>query len=146
MHQLSPTRITIILMTLLVVAVVGLSACRTSGTGKYQHEILATGDVGDNVYESAPPGQSDVLEREYPGAPPLIPHNISGLVITKDENSCLTCHTQGISLGPDHTATKIPESHYIDIPTGTRSESLQGMRYNCLLCHLPQSPEKPLRE
>jgi nitrate reductase cytochrome c-type subunit len=29
--------------------------------------------------------------------------------------------------------------------TGARSETVQGTRYYCLLCHMPQSAETPLR-
>jgi nitrate reductase cytochrome c-type subunit len=113
---------------------------------KYIHQVLATGKVGANEYASSPPGQSTILEREYPGAPPLIPHSLAGLTVTKEQNSCLTCHTQGLSFGPGHTATQIPDSHYIDIPTGTRTQDIQAIRYNCQICHIPQSPETPLLE
>ncbi len=110
------------------------------------HQTLATGDVGTNEYSPDPPGKSTKLPREYPGAPPLIPHDITGLMITKDTNTCSNCHVPGISFGEGHTATKIPESHYIDIPSGIRSETIQELRYNCLSCHLPQSAEEPLVE
>ena len=112
---------------------------------RYVHENLATGDVGTDEYPLSPPGQTDVLEREYPDAPALIPHAISDFKITKDQNDCSACHEAGVSLGTDHTATKIPESHFIDLVTGVRSETLQGTCYHCLLCHVPQSAETALR-
>ena len=122
----------------------GISTEQTSDEYiQYIHDILATGDVGMNEYSSILPGQSTVLPREYPGAPPFIPHSPAGLIITKDTHPCLVCHITGTSFGPDHTATKIPESHYTDIPTGIISENIQGLRYNCLLCHLPQSLGNP---
>ncbi len=151
-------KIALVLSVLLLMVVFGLSACDTSetpptetptttpaetSTGTIIHQTLATGDVGVNEYSSTAPGSSQILPRDYPGAPPHIPHDISGLKIDKDENSCVTCHAQGISFGEGHTATKIPESHYIDIPSGTQSQDLQGLRYNCRLCHLPQSSEEP---
>lgn len=113
--------------------------------GRYIFEILATRGAGTNEYATSPPGQSSVLDREDPGAPPLIPNSIVGLAVTKDQNACLTCHEPGLSLGPDHIAVKVPESHFIDLSTGLRSETLQGTRYCCLLCHIPQSAEAPLR-
>ena len=128
-----------VLVSLGIVAL-ALGACGTDDTG-YIHQTLATGEVGANEYSVAAPGTSEILPREYPGAPPIIPHSLDGLTITKDANPCLGCHASGLSLGDGHTATKIPESHYIDQMDGTRTEELQGMRYNCLLCHLPQSPE-----
>ena len=111
----------------------------TATPPEYTHQILTMGELGINEYSPNMPGQSTILPREYPGAPPFIPHNLSGLVIQKDIHSCFLCHTTGLSFGPDHTATMIPESHYIDIPTGTQSDNIQGVRYNCLLCHVQQS-------
>lgn len=110
---------------------------------EYTHQILATGELGINEYSDKPPGQSTLLPREYPGAPPVIPHSLKGFTIAKDQHPCLACHVQGMSFSPDHTATKIPESHYTDIPTGTKSQDIQPLRYNCLICHVPQSPDEP---
>ena len=132
-------------LALFVAVSLALGACGADDTG-YIHQTLATGEVGANEYSTAAPGTSEVLPREYPGAPPIIPHSLDGLTITKDANPCLACHASGLSLGDGHTATKIPESHYIDQADETRTEELQGMRYNCLVCHLPQSPVDALRE
>ncbi len=127
-----------------------LSSCGTTdeptvggGDGEYIHQTLATDEVGANEYISSPPGQSTIIEREYPGAPPLVPHSLDGLEITKDANTCLTCHIDGLSFGPGHTATAIPESHYTDAVSGIRSEDIQAIRYNCLLCHTPQTTATP---
>lgn len=140
------TRVIIVVGVLLVLGAVVYVIVTKEPSDKYIHEILATGDVGMNEYSSIFPGESTVLPREYPGAPPFIPHDPSGLTITKDTHPCMVCHVPGISFGPDHTATKIPESHYTDIPTGIISENIQGLRYNCLLCHLPQSSENLIPE
>ncbi|MFC1865895.1 nitrate reductase cytochrome c-type subunit [Chloroflexota bacterium] len=105
--------------------------------------MLTIGELIINEYTDKVPGQSIKLPRAYPGAPPFIPHSLSELVINNSTNSCFLCHITGLSYGPDHTATIIPESHYTDIFTGTLSEEIQGLRYNCLLCHVPQSPENP---
>lgn len=150
----------IMLPILLIIASLGLASCTdgettatttptstpvtttqttTTTPPEYTHQILTTGKLGVNEYSTDMPGQSTILPREYPGAPPFIPHNLSGLVIQKDIHSCFLCHTTGLSFGPDHTATMIPESHYTDILTGTQSDSIQGTRYNCLLCHVQQS-------
>ena len=112
---------------------------------RYVHQSLATGDVGTNEYASSLPGKSEVLEREYPGAPALIPHSIAALKLIKDRNDCLMCHEEGMSFGDSHVATKIPDSHFIDLLTGARSETVQGTRYYCLLCHVPQAAGPPLR-
>ena len=135
------------LPVLLIIVSMGFLSC-TGGEDaqEYTHNIL-TGELGINEYSTDPPGQSTVLPRAYPGAPPFVPHSLAGLVITKDQLPCLGCHLVGLSYGPDHAATRIPESHYTDLPTGTKSEDIQLIRFNCLLCHVPQSPENlPLNE
>ena len=115
-------------------------------SGPVTHTILATGTPGVNEYSQDNPGSSELLPREYPGAPPLIPHKISNLTITKDANACLSCHLTGVSLGEGHVATIVPESHYTDAATGIVGEYMQELRYNCLLCHLPQTGDAPLVE
>jgi nitrate reductase cytochrome c-type subunit len=157
-------RLKIISITALVL-LLGLSSCTKSGltatqpastipvtptsttsaavAGEYIHKILADGKLGLNDYSSLQPGQSTPLPREYPGAPPLVPHDISTLTITKDQNPCMMCHLTGVTLGPGHTATKIPESHYTDLRTGVKSDTVQPLRYDCKICHLPQSAETP---
>lgn len=135
----------------LCLAVLTLAACGGGADGgdgdSYLHQTLASGDLGINEYSRAAPGSSEILPREYPGAPPFVPHSLDGLTITKDANDCVTCHLTGLSFGAGHTATMIPDSHYIEQMDGTRSEDIQDLRYGCLLCHLPQSAEAfPLDE
>jgi cytochrome c-type protein NapB len=140
------------LLAVLCLLALTLAACGGDADGvgdgeSYIHEGLVTGRIGINEYSTAAPGSSEILPREYPGAPPLVPHSLEGLSITKDSNDCLTCHLTGLSFGAGHTATMIPDSHYVDPVDGTRTEEIQGQRYGCLLCHLPQSAEAfPLDE
>jgi nitrate reductase cytochrome c-type subunit len=111
------------------------------GARTYLHRSLATGDIGSSEYTRAAPGASEILPRDYPGAPPFIPHSLNGLTITTDLNVCLSCHATGLSFGEGHTATVIPLSHYTDQVDWTVTEELQDLRYDCLLCHLQQSSE-----
>jgi len=110
------------------------------------HVLLATGEPGVNAYPLDAPGTSELLPREYLDAPPLVPHDVTEFEITKEANACLSCHETGVSLSDGHVATKIPRSHYTDIPTGIVSDTLHNLRYNCRICHLPQSTEAPLRQ
>jgi len=62
-------------------------------------------------YKRPAPGQAPVFERAYVNAPPMIPHDVEGLLpITKDNNQCLGCHMPDVakSMG----ATPIPPSHF----------------------------------
>lgn len=110
--------------------------------------LLGNGEAisqpGMNTYATSPPGQTEKLDRPYQGAPPLIPHSVEGLEITRSGNDCLACHSEGIEIEKGHIATKVPPSHYVNEYTGQQmKEQVIGMRYNCIQCHVPQSPEEP---
>ncbi len=64
--------------------------------------------------------------------------------INQDSNSCMGCHSTGVEASPGHTATRIPESHYTDLQTGEKGAAVSGRRYDCLMCHVPQSPDQPI--
>lgn len=93
---------------------------------------LLTGAPGMNAAPTAEPGTTKPLARAYPGAPPLVPHGIVGLSITRTGNDCLGCHLEGAEVAEGHSATKMPASH--------RDESggVKGDRYQCRQCHVPQ--------
>ena len=79
------------------------------------------------------------LPRAYRGAPPVIPHSLDGLTVTREANDCLNCHLEGVEVGEGRRATKIPPSHFTNPHTGeTRTDRIVGTRYNCLQCHVPR--------
>jgi nitrate reductase cytochrome c-type subunit len=72
-----------------------------------------------NAAEAPAPGSGKRLPRMYDGAPPQIPHSISGL-----EGACLGCHLEGLQ-----GATIVPHPD----------------RPSCQQCHVAQDPSvKPL--
>lgn len=94
---------------------------------------------------SSEPGERPVLPRPYPGAPPLIPHEIDSLLpITADDNTCLVCHEidEKVEGGP----TPIPKSHYVDQRNAPERSGnrVVGARNSCTLCHVPQTDALPL--
>ncbi len=96
-------------------------------------------------YNQSEPGESQVLPRAYPGAPPLIPHEVSEfLPITREDNQCVDCHAtdEGESGGPP----PMPPSHYIDMrgAPGVVRETIAGARFVCTTCHVPQATLSPL--
>jgi nitrate reductase cytochrome c-type subunit len=100
---------------------------------------LATGEPGMNVYPSGGPGETRPLERPYEIAPPLVPHDVSGLVVNRAGNDCLDCHLDGMEVDEGHVATRIPPSHHENPRTHERVvDGVVGTRYNCLQCHVPQ--------
>lgn len=89
-------------------------------------------------YSTAQPGMSKPLGRAFENSPPLIPHDLTGMLpIAETNNACLGCHL------PEHAAamnaTPLPRSHFFDIDTGKDLVGkLDGKRYNCMQCHVPQ--------
>lgn len=89
------------------------------------------------------PGTSSKIERAFENSPPLIPHDITGMLpIAREDNMCIGCHE------PDHAsaagATPIPKSHFTDLDTGKDlGNTLDGKRYNCMQCHVIQTTIAP---
>jgi len=100
--------------------------------------------VGElTTYTKVAAGEAKVYKRAYENAPPMIPHDIEGLVpITTDNNSCLGCHDPMVasSIG----ATSVPKSHMYDMRKHTVLDTVSNARYNCTQCHVPQSNNEPL--
>ncbi len=121
----------------------GKSAAQTkTNFQKDPSNKLADGQPGVNTYVTEGPGETKVLPRPYATAPPLIPHSIQGLEITRDSNPCLGCHEKGLALSEGHTATQPPKTHLSNAYTkkGVK-EGVTGIRYNCLQCHVIQAKE-----
>ena len=89
-------------------------------------------------YGKAEAGTSKRLGRAFENSPPLIPHDLTGMLpVVETNNACLNCHM------PEHAgaigATPMPKSHFFDIDTGKDLKGvLDGKRYPCMQCHVPQ--------
>jgi len=91
------------------------------------------------------PGKSTRFERSFENSPPLIAHDISGMLPIEDDNICMGCHMpqEAIFSG----ATPIPSSHLINLDTGEYLRGrLDGSRFNCLQCHVVQTTLTPAVE
>ncbi len=121
-----------------------LNTCLNVSPKVYREKGLVTGQIGINRFSENPPGETTVLDRIYDGAPPMIPHSVNDFNINRSENECLDCHIDGLELDEGHKATEIPASHYINEYTKEqKNDQVLGIRYNCFLCHVPQSDEEP---
>jgi len=119
-------------------------------------------------YGTSQPFSGHKIERAFQDAPPMIPHDVTGLIPIKiGDNQCLSCHMPEYAAGSG--ATPIPPSHFTDFrpvttiaPDGalekdghvikntsseelknvsikpTKGGKLYGGRYNCTQCHAPQ--------
>ena len=96
----------------------------------------------DFAYSSDAPGTSTRFDRSFENSPPLIPHDLDGLLpITLELNMCTTCHMP--EFAKDIGSTAIPKSHLVDLRTGKDLHGeLDMTRYNCVQCHVPQSNAK----
>ncbi len=84
-------------------------------------------------------GESKRYDRSFENAPPLIPHDLEGLIpITADNNMCVSCHMTEVA--KDVGATPIPKSHLYSIRNKKDLEGkLSDDRFNCTTCHVPQA-------
>lgn len=89
-------------------------------------------------YGKAEPGKSKRIERAFENSPPLIPHDLTGMLpIAETNNACLNCHMPDAARAMN--ATPLPKSHFVDIDTGKDLKgNLDGKRYPCMQCHVPQ--------
>jgi cytochrome c-type protein NapB len=88
------------------------------------------------------PGESERFQRSFENSPPLVPHDLTGMLPLGREPICLDCHMpqEAVSMG----ATPIPKSHFTELGTGKDLKGkLDGDRYNCLQCHVTQNRISP---
>ena len=94
-------------------------------------------------YSKAAPGESKVMQRSFENAPPMIPHDVEGMMeITKENNMCLTCHAPAVAEAVK--ATPVPASHMYDLRSNKALPDVSQARYVCVSCHAPQSANEPL--
>jgi nitrate reductase (cytochrome), electron transfer subunit len=113
----------------------------------------------ETKYGTSAPMSGYKIERAYQNAPPMIPHDVEGLLeITPDNNACIGCHEAAVA--PSMGATPIPKSHYINFRPKHKLEgdnfvkatddmknevsikpidTISSARFNCTACHAPQS-------
>jgi nitrate reductase (cytochrome), electron transfer subunit len=100
------------------------------------------------AYEAPEPEESKLLPRAYKGAPPQISHETLSMLPlgnARKTNECLSCHDKPNMIGkkPEHGKYPMSRSHYLEHDGKT---VLDGSRYLCDQCHVPQANVKPLVE
>ena len=140
----------------------GLLACTQAGRSIADTELsLRKGGLESEpgtppvVYAGKDPGENTLLARGFAGAPPMIPHSIAGQEVTAKANDCLDCHdAQGSkdtpALSPTHfIKVRMKTVPREAVPSGAvthfegfyRVSTVSGSRYDCLLCHAPQTTD-----
>ena len=116
-------------------------------------DLGALADQALPSYPDIDAGDSKLIERDFPDAPPQIPHTVEDMYpITAGDNECLNCHH------PENAVSKedspLPESHFkrAVMARGAKGEPMVwvvadyetakdvvGSRYNCSMCHTTQA-------
>lgn len=113
-----------------------------------RHETLYDESTTEPVHGETTrkePGESSKFERSFENSPPLIAHDITGMLPLERDNICMGCHMpeEAVFSG----ATPIPSSHLINLTTGEYLRGkLDGARFNCVQCHVVQNILTPAVE
>jgi cytochrome c-type protein NapB len=115
--------------------------------------LLALTDQSLPEYPGTAAGEAGSLGRDFPDAPPQIPHTVEDMYpLTSDDNECLECHHPENATSKDDVP--LPESHFQAPVMGKggagdpmnwvvkdykKSKDVVGARYNCNMCHTPQA-------
>ncbi len=137
-------------------------------TNLYEEAADTVGELADYARPAA--GTSKVFERAFTNAPPMISHDVEGMLpITTSTNTCLDCHMPEMAKNIPGT-TPIPGSHFASFRPATaiaadgkitkegksvnntsdfkviatKMDTLSHARFNCSQCHAPQSKMEPL--
>jgi cytochrome c-type protein NapB len=131
--------LTCVLLTLSLQAGAADKGLTEEQMGLSKTPVTVDPDPATFEYRQADPYSGGVLPRAYSGAPPQVPHNLDGLIpITRDSNTCLSCHQQPDQVGKKKVKgqpTALPATHYTDV----KKNALNMGRYNCTQCHAPQA-------
>jgi cytochrome c-type protein NapB len=109
-------------------------------------------------YGKSTAGSGYKIERAFQDAPPMIPHDVEGMIpVTIKNNACIGCHAPEVASSsgatpypPSHMTNFRPQHSYAIKGENTSSEKLAhisiekenklvGARFNCTQCHAPQS-------
>ena len=124
-------------------------------TDLYSETAETEGD--ETKYGKSSVGSGYKIKRAFQDAPPMIPHDVEGMLpITINNNQCTSCHAPEVA--PSVGAVAYPKSHMINFRpksvavSGKNTSSsdlsdisiqelsnLAGARFNCSQCHAPQS-------
>lgn len=96
----------------------------------------------ENAHEALAPEyerynkDSGIQARDGLFFPPVVPHSVRGMQVSKNTNRCLDCHS------PENahvTGATVPsKTHFYD-RQGQLMDKVSPRRYFCLQCHVPQT-------
>lgn len=124
-------------LTLILAAFAGFAVAEAPSSS------LTMERIPENIAPAYTNPQKDAgnIPTTFPFQPPLVPHSVRGLQVTKNANQCLSCHSPEVS--PTTGAPRVPESHFLD-RDGKPTEGTSPRRYFCLQCHVQQTDVNPI--
>lgn len=123
-------------LTFLFTALAGFAVAETQVAKSIDTTVESVAPAYHNAQKDA--GNIPVT---FPYQPPLVPHSIRGLQVTKNTNQCLGCHSPEVARTVG--ATPVPKSHFMD-RDGKLTEGASPRRYFCLQCHVQQTNVNPI--
>lgn len=95
-------------------------------------------------YNGKAAGESELIDRAFENAPPMISHTTEDMLpITKENNSCTSCHLPEMAAAVN--ATPMPKSHFYNFRKNKDlKEQMDENRFNCVICHTTQVNAAPL--
>ncbi|WGE33452.1 nitrate reductase cytochrome c-type subunit [Actinobacillus genomosp. 1] len=122
-------------LALILTAITGFAVAETQN--------LSLDKLPENVAPAYTNPHKDVgnIPTTFPHQPPLVPHSIRGLQVTKNTNQCLGCHAPEVSSTTG--APRVPKTHFMD-RDGKLTEGTSPRRYFCLQCHVQQTDVNPI--
>ena len=146
-----------LLMPLLLLAIGGTDLATEADDGIDVYfrdttlEALAKQDAAK--FPTTDAGESQLIDRSFPDAPPAIPHTVEDMYpITADDNECLECHHPDNAV--EGSDIPLPKTHFRQavmakggkgdvmvwvVKSYEDTDDLAGSRYNCSICHTPQA-------
>ena len=103
----------------------------------------------ENAHEATPPAflnyykDEGIQPRGALFAPPVVPHSVTGMQVSKNTNRCLECHSPDMA---DFTGATPPSKTHFYSRSDELSQEVSPRRYFCLQCHVPQTDAKPITE
>jgi cytochrome c-type protein NapB len=157
MRGLKVKTLTVMLLAVFLLAVAACSSTPAKETAKAavsedemglrRQSLYGEQDVMPAMidYADCTPVSGKRFERSFENSPPLIPHDLTGMLpIAEKNNMCLQCHLPEKALMTG--AVAIPKTHMMDLERNQQDlhGKLAGARYNCMACHVPQVNLPPL--
>jgi len=143
MKYVSTVLIAMVSLLILNCATTPDPAVDDSALGLSKTSVFDTPDPLILTSTAQDPGENELLGAYFEDAPSLIPHAIEDfLPILIGENLCLECHGSG----EEDVTSPIPTSHYDNLfsDSPASGQTVDGSRYVCTICHIPQSDLQPL--